>query len=66
MGSRVPGRPEGIDEPQGHGFQAAYAVIGVAVGFVLLVVPGVLVRRRYLGWKTGVARRPEIAGPLGG
>lgn len=51
--------------PRSVAFQRMFALIGVAVGFVLLVVPGVLMRRRYLAWRAGERPTPGIAGPLG-
>jgi hypothetical protein len=45
--------------------QRFYALLGVALGYVLLILPGMVMRRRYLAWRRGDVRTPGIAGPLG-
>jgi hypothetical protein len=42
-----------------------FALVGVSVGFLFLVVPGLLMRRSYQDWRTGARSTPGAAGVLG-
>lgn len=45
--------------------QLVFAWIGLAVGYVCLVVPGLLMRPHYRAWRAGERPTPGIAGPVG-
>jgi hypothetical protein len=43
------------------GLPRVLAIAGVAVGFVLLLLPGVVALRSYLRWRTGASSSPRAA-----
>ena len=43
------------------GAPKTFALVGVAVGFVLLIVPGILALRSYRRWQDGVSPEPTLA-----
>jgi hypothetical protein len=44
-----------------EGAPRIFALVGVALGFLALVVPGIFALRSYRGWKDGVRAEPTFA-----
>jgi len=44
-----------------EGAPRAFAILGVAVGFLALVVPGIVALRSYRRWRDGVKAEPTFA-----
>jgi hypothetical protein len=43
------------------GAPKAFAIVGVAVGFVFLIVPGLIALRSYRRWQEGIGGQPTFA-----
>lgn len=49
----------------GTRLQRTFARLGVGVGLVAGIVPGILLYRRYRSWRTGERPTPGASGPIG-